>query len=243
MTADSFTHGWNACRACHNAGDDLRVDGDWHIRANPGYWGASEPEVLVLGFSKGANQTTRAPEEFDRIAFNGIRERLQDVLATLGVDLGGSTLDQALSAVTGGGPIGAASLVRCGLSMMDKGKLTTSGTIMPAALRSPVIRTVMAQCMHSHLASLPPSVKLVVLLGTSDGYIKGVMRLARDQFADFRRLDDASFMADGRPWVFATHPSRLNGHFNSWMTGDSSTTAGRKRDLAVKRSREALCEA
>src|SRR5690606_40399555 len=61
VAADSFTHGWNACRACHHAGGDLRVEGDWHIRANPGYWGASAPEVLVLGFSKGANQTTRAP--------------------------------------------------------------------------------------------------------------------------------------------------------------------------------------
>src|SRR5690606_5317483 len=114
---------------------------------------------------------------------------------------------------------------------------------MPAAMRSPVIRGVMAQCMSTHLGALPPSVKLVVLLSNSGGYVQGVMQLARAQYTDFRQLDELSFIADGRPWVFATHPSPANGHFGSWIAGDASTTAGRKRDLAVKRSREALCEA
>lgn len=49
-------HGWQVCRACHAPGLDVRVVGDWHLRANPGYWGSSAPETLVLGFSKGATQ-------------------------------------------------------------------------------------------------------------------------------------------------------------------------------------------
>lgn len=46
-------HGWQACRACHAPGLDVRVEGGWHLRANPGYWGTSVPKTLVLGFSKG----------------------------------------------------------------------------------------------------------------------------------------------------------------------------------------------
>ena len=42
----TLQHGWQTCRACHPAGQQLRVEGEWHLRANPGYWGAREPKVI-----------------------------------------------------------------------------------------------------------------------------------------------------------------------------------------------------
>jgi hypothetical protein len=91
-------HGWQPCRACHLPGQDLRIEGEWHLRANPGYWGAAAPEVLVLGFSKGANQIAASVEgDFDAVAFAGMRKRLRQVLDALGEDLNGQSIDEALS--------------------------------------------------------------------------------------------------------------------------------------------------
>lgn len=229
----SFDHGWQACRACHAPGQDLHIENEWHLRANPGYWGSSSPKILVLGFSKGANQIAAAASgDFDGVAFVKMRLRLQQVLDTLGIDLEGQTIDQALSAE--GRVLGAASLIRCGLSLMKDGKLVTSGTIMPMAARSPFTRHVMATCVSHHLYPLPVSVQTVVLLGTTDAYVKSVKDLMRGRFSDYRDINHVVFSAQGRLWVFAAHPSPANGEFGNWLSGDASTASGRKRLLALQ---------
>lgn len=226
-----FDHGWQACRACHAPDQDVRVEGEWHLRANPGYWGSSSPRVLVLGFSKGANQLAAAASgDFDAVAFARMRVRLQQVLDTLGIDLEGQTIDEALSAE--GRVLGAASLIRCGLSLMRNGKLETSGTIMPKAASNPFTRQVMSTCVARHLDPIPSSVRTVILLGTTDVYIKGVKALMCSQFLDYVDISDVAFRAQGRVWVFAAHPSPANGEFDNWLAGDTSSTSGRKRMLA-----------
>lgn len=226
-------HGWQPCRACHRPDQDVRVEGEWHLRANPGYWGASTPKVLVLGFSKGANQIAAAAAgAFDGVAFAGMRPRLQQVLDALGVDLSSQTIDEALSASSRA--LGAASLIRCGLSLERNGKLETSGTIMPKAAKAPFTRQVMQACVAQHLDPLPSSVETVVLLGTTDAYIKGVKALMRSQFEDYHEINDVAYSAQGRTWVFAAHPSPANGEFNHWLAGDPSSVSGRKLRLAVQ---------
>jgi len=224
-------HGWMPCRACHQQGQDVRQEGDWHLRANPGYWGASAPKILVLGFSKGANQIAAASVgDFDGVAFAGIRTRLRTVLAELGVDLEGQSIDEALS--SRGKTIGAASLIRCGLSMMENGRLVSSGTIMPKAAKAAFPLQAMKACINEHLNPLPSSVEAVVLLGTTPGYVKGVKSLIKAQFADYQEINELAFRAQGRTWVFASHPSGANGTFGAWVAGDSSNESGRKKHLA-----------
>ncbi len=227
-------HGWQSCRACHQAGCDVRVEGDWHLRANPGYWGASEPKTLVLGFSKGATQIAAARTGgFDGVAFAGpMRGRLATVLSELQIDLDGQSIDEALTARSR--LIGAASLVRCGLSVMEKGKLVSSGTIMPKAMRSSLPLQAMRTCIARHLSPLPQSVEQVVLLGTTAAYVKGVKALMRQQFPDYREINDVAFCAQGRAWVFASHPSPANGTFQAWVDGAPTTEAGRKKHLALQ---------
>lgn len=225
-------HGWQPCRACHTTGQDVRVEGDWHLRANPGYWGAQAPRVLVLGFSKGATQIAAAEGgQFDAVAFAGMRPRLKAVLDGLGLDLDGQTIDQALTA--SGHVLGAASLIRCGLSVMEKGQLKSSGTIMPKAAKAPFPLQAMKTCIGRHLNPLPESVETVVLLGTTDSYVKGVKDLMRELFPDYQDLNDVAFRAQGRTWVFASHPSGANGTFGDWVAGDPSTESGRKRRQAL----------
>ncbi len=225
-------HGWQPCRACHQAGQDVRIEGDWHLRANPGYWGAKAPRVLVLGFSKGATQIAAAAGgQFDAVAFAGMRPRLKAVLDGLGLDLDGLCIDEALTA--SGRALGAASLIRCGLSVMENGQLKSSGTIMPKAAKASFPLQAMKTCIGRHLGPLPESVETVVMLGTTDAYVKGVKGLMREQFSDYQDVNDVAFRAQGRTWVFASHPSGANGTFGEWVAGDGSTKSGRKRLLAL----------
>lgn len=229
----TLQHGWQACRNCHASNSDLRVEGPWHLRANPGYWGTSEPTVLVLEFSKGATQISASQSgNFDGVAFAGMRPRLRQVLDALGIDLGTETVDQALSASSRW--LGAASLIRCGLSLDIDGKLTTSGTIMPKAASATFTRQVMRSCVEQHLSPLPASVEKVVMLGTTDAYIKGVKALMADRFSDYRNINEVAFTAQGRTWVFAAHPSPANGEFKHWLGGDMGSASGRKLQLALK---------
>lgn len=210
----------------------MRVVGDWHLRANPGYWGAQAPRVLVLGFSKGATQIAAAAgSQFDAVAFAGMRSRLKAVLDGLGLDLDGQSIDDALTA--SGRVLGAASLIRCGLSVMEQGQLKSSGTIMPKAAKAAVPLQAMKTCIGRHLNPLPESVETVVMLGTTDAYVKGVKGLMREQFSDYQEVNDVAFRAQGRTWVFASHPSGANGTFGEWVAGDGSTESGRKRLLAL----------
>lgn len=228
-------HGWQVCRACHAPGLDVRVVGDWHLRANPGYWGSSAPETLVLGFSKGATQIGAAQfGSFERVAFAGhMRPRLASVLHQLGIDLGGQTMDDALTAESR--HIGAASLVRCGLSVMEKGKLVSSGTIMPKAMRSSFPLEAMKTCVARHLDPLPDSVKRVVLLGTTNAYMKGVKALMHQQFNDFQELNEVAFHAQGRTWVFASHPSPASGTFKCGSTATPPPSQGARSGWRSKR--------
>jgi len=229
----TLQHGWQACRNCHASNSDLRVEGPWHLRANPGYWGTSEPKVLVLGFSKGATQISASQSgNFDGVAFAGMRPRLRQVLDALGIDLGTETVDQALSASSRW--LGAASLIRCGLSLDIDGKLTTSGTIMPKAASAAFTRQVMRSCVEQHLSPLPVGVERVVMLGTTDAYIKGVKALMRNQFADYQDINKVAFSAQGRVWVFAAHPSPANAEFTHWLGGDMDSASGRKLQLALQ---------
>lgn len=145
----SYSHGWQPCRACHLANTEVTQAGDWQMRANPRYWGSANPRVLILGFSKGANQIAAASSgSFDAVAFARARPRLKQVLDALGIDLGGQSIDSALTAA-GGDRFCAASLVRCGLSKMVDGKLKTSGALMTRALKMPAVRGFMAICSAS----------------------------------------------------------------------------------------------
>lgn len=230
--SDAYTHGWNSCRECHLPGCSVTKEAEWHLRANPGYWGASDPKVLVLGFSKGANQIREAEKGgFDSVAFAGARARLETILQTLGVTTGAESLDAALTA--GGQHLGVASLIRCGLSLEQDGHLITSGPIMVKAIVGGWTRLVMERCIRRHLSAMPSSVRLVVLLGNGDRYVEGVTDLMRQIFSDFVRVNPMAFHANGVRWVFAAHPAGGNGHFKTWVSGTPQDGQGRKRAFAV----------
>lgn len=228
-----YQHGPQACRACFSGTAHEQRMGDWRLTNNPGYYGSTNPTTLVLGFSKGANQNKAAEGgQFDKIAFAGARDRLSEVLQTLRLMPSDRNIDALMTASEK--EFGVASLVRCSFCKLKNGEWKTSGDVIPSAFTNRTTLGVIERCTKHHLSTLPGSVRHVILLGTSDTYIKKVSNLIGTIHKDWRSVNEVAFDAGGARWVFATHPSPGNGHFRAWVDNPESDKSGRKRALAQK---------
>jgi hypothetical protein len=235
-TSDSpstlFAHGPIDCRDCFSSDETLKIMGDWRLNNNPGYYGSPNPKTLVLGFSKGANQNrTALAGDFDKIAFAGARGRLQAILEVLGLMPKDRSIDSLMTAKES--EFGVASIVRCSFCKMKDGKCKTSGDVIPSAFTNHETLAVIERCISKYLTRLPESVVRVILLGTDDRYIVKTKNLVERLYPDFEKVSRVAFRAGGALWVYATHPSPLNGYFTQWTSGSLDTIQGRKRQLAL----------
>ena len=234
----SYTHGAHGCSECHPTcrRPSRSLDERWQLDATPGYWGSSEPHTLVLGFSMGANQVRAYREDsFDKAGFHGLemRRNVREILATLGLWDSTQDIDTAMSARARG--FGFASLTRCSFSHLNPatGAYVTSGALMPKAPHDPWAREIMVRCAARYLRDIPPSVRRVVLFGTTDRYVQGVHAIMRTVFPDYAWVNDMAFSAGGRIWVFAVHPSYAN-RVQEWIHAPAQSRPGRKRALALQ---------
>lgn len=238
-----YTHGTHPCGRCHAKRKSTTYHEDrWRLEHWPAYWGASEPDTLVLGFSMGARQVAAArSKEFEQVAFDTHRHKLERILNALGIRRHGQSIDVTMTRWSRS--LGYSSLARCSLGLRGPGEqdYKTSGTIMKVAPSDPWASEVLKRCASTYLTTLPASVKRVVLSGSSDAYVAGVRDLLRQIFEDFSDINPVSFRANGCTWVFAVHPSRLN-RVDAWIDEPSTGVAGRKRawtQAAIARSYEA----
>lgn len=238
MTDFRYTHGPQTCQKCFSPNQkELRL-GDWRLVNNPGFYGSATPEILVLGFSKGANQNRAAEQgDFDRIAFADARHRLQQLLEVMGLMPKDRSIDQLMTGKEH--QFGVASMVRCSFSKLKDGVWKTSGDVIPSAFKDPDTLAIIRTCGSQHLGALPASVKLVVLLGTDDRYIKETQNIVKKLHGDWKSVNSVAFTASGALWVHATHPSKGNGHFKAWVEGSSQEKSGFKRELVLKAMRSA----
>lgn len=228
-------HGPISCRLCFPAGRD-RVERDgWRLDNNPGAWGARDPLVLVLGFSKGATQADICRRgNFDDIPFARARDRLTRVLRTLRVLACDDVLDNHIRAEESDLAFG--SLLRCGLSFRDRrsNQFTTSGALIKRAFDQSFPAQSLSICARSYLAALPPRLRLVVMLGSDTGYVERCASLIGQLGAGpTTRLNEVAYQRGAETFVHVAHPSPANGHFKSWEHGDAATGPGRKRELAL----------
>lgn len=237
------SHGPIACRRCFTGLDPVQEIGSWRIVNDPGAWGAATPKVLVLGFSKGFTQADASRAgRFEDIPFKGMRPRLSEVLLTLGALGPGERVDVKM--VASERDIAFGSLVRCSLSRKNPKtrRLECTGAIMPKSFVeeiTPVVR----RCAESYLSDLPPSVRLVVMLGTGDTYIAGCRSLIRSIHREhFSDINDVAYRTGSVTWVHVSHPSGLNGHHPAWMAGEPTSVQGRKRLLALAAIKETVGE-
>lgn len=226
-----YSHGPISCRTCYLGSETVMELGDWRLHNNPGYYGSSSPEILVLGFSKGANQNKTAERgDFDKVAFAKARHRLQEVLEVLGIMPRDKSIDALMTATEK--TFGVASLVRCSFCKMKQGSCKTSGDVIPSSFANSATLKIIETCSKKYLGALPGSTKLVVLLGTSETYIKKTKELIQRLYNDFNPVNHVSFFAGGALWLYATHPSPGNGYFRAWVDKGVEDQSGNKRILA-----------
>jgi len=219
------SHGPISCRRCFGSDTIRQKFGDFTMFNNPGYWGAENPLVLVLGFSKGKNQA-RAFErgEFDSVGFAGLRDRLGEILRAIGLDFPGRNVDEIMTA--GEPDFGFASLIRCSVWLNGR----TSGAVNVETFRDGAMADNAARCMEAFLKHLTPRLQLGVLLGNTPLYIKEVKKAFRGLHPmTFKDTGLVSFEAGGKPWLFAQHPSQSTGRHHRPYIDDEHHP---KRDAA-----------
>lgn len=212
------THGPLSCTRCFaDCSVPIEANG-WQLINDPGYWGASDPLILILGQSKGNGQRrvfALGEKAFDAVAFAGVRERVSAILDKIGISLDKANIDKHFSATET--DIGFASLLRCSVSD-PKGK--TSGSPIIGAMNDPDADRWIDNCMHTWLFNLNPRLKLVVLFGLTPRYTRLVSaHLRRLHNQSYRRIDNVAVEAAGVTWVFVQHPSLISqNHYERWIS-------------------------
>jgi len=229
--SERYIHGKTQCRLCFDGSERILEIGEWRLHNNPGYYGSPNPTTLVLGFSKGANQNRAAESgDFDKIAFAKARPRLQAVLEALQLMPRDRGIDDLMTAKEP--EFGVASLVRCSFCKMKNGDCKTSGDVVPSAFTNAGTLAIIQRCASTFLQRLPAGVRLVLLLGTADNYIKKTRAVFATLYPDYSSVNSVAFRAGGALWLYAAHPSPGNGHFDAWVNAGADSPSGLKRILA-----------
>jgi len=233
-------HGRLNCSRCFKHGESFQQIGQWRMRRDPGAWGSARPKYLVLGFSKGATQADiYANGDFDAVAFGGERTRrnLTSILRKVGLLKPDETVDEKIKAAEK--DFHFASLVRCSLSRYDevasakRGSpvYATSGRLIARAFSE--VRQIIDECADAFLTSFPDSLKVVLVLGVTDSYIKSIREKMRNLHpVGFKNISSVAYENNRLLWVHLTHPSMANVTLNAWLTSGTDETSGHKRELA-----------
>lgn len=219
-------HGKIDCRKCFSGckEDLMQPTPDWKLRNDPGAWGNQEPEVLVLGFSKGSTQADIYRKgKFEDVAFGGpARSRLNEALHTIGLLKEDEHVTDKIEDTNSRFAFG--SLVRCSLTRCGADDVhSSSGPLVIKSFKE--IPQILDNCSQQFLANLPERTTMVVMLGVSDPYIKGCFRLLSRIYPEMKMINEVSYGDGKRLFVHITHPSPGNGHFTQWKEGHAKYDA------------------
>lgn len=198
----------------------------FRIEQPNGAWGARDPLVMVLGFSRGVRQDPKAP--FDEVAFSGMRSQLTKIMKALGLLGAGDHVSNRIRASEMDFHFG--SLFRCSVAMWDKSKqaYAKSGNgILEKFLASKEAREVADACTERFLGALPSRTKLVMLMGNSDDYVEGCQKLMRRIYPDVRAINEVAYSNGRVTWVHTIHAKAQGSYLPEWLEG-ADTAVGRK---------------
>jgi len=239
-------HGKVLCTACYRGTtqfDVTRTEGDdWRITCNPLSWGNSQPEILVLGFSKGPTQAgALAHTAHDEIAFKGARAHAYNILAHIGVVPANAEPAQAMHQLIASttGRFGFGSLIRCTVERRDVKSAEWTGTgggMLDKFVLTPFGRSVAGTCASSFLGNLPSSVRLVVLygMGSKGGYIDAAERLIRRarNSAIWRRHNEVAYGDTEVTFVHTEHFRSQGALIPQWLGAKDDNGTVRNPDRA-----------
>ena len=233
-------HGRVSCNRCFEGkpviwGKSSREANGWKIESNAGAWGSRNPTVLVLGVSKGPNQTTNILlRKHEEIPFKGERVYLSKYLARLGLLKPNESIDSKISAAETNFAFG--SMVRCGIGLWNEEKkdYVKVGNVVNSSATHPQAQEFVRNCSQEFLASLPERLKIVVLMSNDDEYIESCFRAFKALHPKLERFNDVSYTNGEVMWVHIIHAAGTAGrHREDWLHGESGKQA-RKRELAIQ---------
>lgn len=233
-------HGPIACRRCFEFADQRErfFDVDkFRLLPPPGAYGAQNPVVAILGMTYGSTQNLFGKEKFDeKKAFAGFRPRLDRLLKRVRVFAEGDTCDARIKATETEFAFGSA--VRCSLmGKDDEGVYSSESTlVLPAFAERTAASVTLKNCFDVHLRYLAPRLKLVILLGNSNSYVRAIRRQLMRLFgSDYKRLGKKAHYAKGRYWVHLTHASKGNyANFGKYLDDPNHYRQGLVREEAIK---------
>lgn len=238
-------HGRIDCTRCFASMNTINFDATrrtspdetWRITSNPLAWGNIEPEIIVLGFSKGPTQAgSLATAAHDAIAYKGSRTAVGKILAHIGVVP--APKDGRYKEMVDGliedrnGQFHFGSLVRCTVERYDEKSLNWKGSgggMLDKFMGIGFGNEVATNCTSKFLGELPARTRLIVMfgLGTKLNYVRATRNLLeRVRPGTWRTLNEVAY-TDGHITIvhvehFASQGALIpnwlgeNGHPRSW---------------------------
>ncbi len=248
-------HGRVSCSICHTS---LNPDFDhtkttkenWRITFNPLSWGATEPEVVVLGFSKGPTQAgALAHAPHNSIAYKGSRGNVGKILSHIGLIPHGTNdelsekVDRLIADESG--RFHFASLVRCAVERFDpktsqwKG---SGGGMLDKFVSTEFGGKVAGNCVERFLSKLPASTKLIVMfgLGTRMNYVREARKLFfQARPGNWRIINDVTYSDGAVTIVHVEHFASQGALIPNWL-GVNDHDRSRLGKMAQEGVRSAL---
>ncbi|MFT4807678.1 MAG: hypothetical protein ACI9LX_000999 [Paraglaciecola sp.] len=223
------THGKVECNVCFQGPGKVQYPHDlWKMVNDPGSWGSNSPNILVLGFSKGATQANLyQSSNFEDVAFGGpSRKRLTTILTSVGILKVGENISSYISDPNS--RISFGSLVRCSLARLDEKllkeekikKYLSSGSLIQKSFNE--VPSILNACAQKYLTNFPATLKLVVLLGINKTYVKKCKDLIWSLHKEsYENVGEIHYSAAGVVWIHLPHPSPANGSLHNWLEQNS----------------------
>jgi hypothetical protein len=232
MTMLLAQHGYIGCRACFTGNDSSlefsNADSTkWRLEQPNAAWGSQTPQILVLGFSRGANQS-KLGTPFDEIAFKGMRKQLSDLLRSLRL-LGAEPIDAHINA--GEQKFAFGSLIRCSVAQWDQTKLAYSkagGAILQKFAKGSATLRVATTCVGKYLTSLPAKTKLIVMLGNEERYIRFCFERVKEARGQAKWVNAMAYDSLGVRFVHIMHAKAQGSLVPDWVAGVKSQVEKRR---------------
>lgn len=226
MSAQLPPHGYIGCRKCFTGEvkqfQFSNFDGSrWQLEQPNATWGSTRPEVMVLGFSRGATQS-KPGIPFDEIAFKGMRGSLTLILQALGL-LGSESIAEHIRAESN--KFGFGSLIRCSVAQWDTKKSSfakSGGAILKKFAQGDQTHAIAANCSSQYLGTLPERTKLIVMLSNDEAYVKFCFELMSHTRGETTWVNPVSYDSAGVRFVHTIHAKAQGSYIPDWLAGIKS---------------------
>lgn len=248
-------HGRVDCTRCFASANTTTFDatrrtsseGTWRITSNPLAWGNAEPEIVVLGFSKGPTQAgALATASHDAIAYKRSRTAVGKILAHIGVVP--EPIDGRYKEMVDGliedrsGRFHFGSLVRCTVERYDEKSRDWKGSgggMLDKFMGTGFGNEVATNCTSEFLGKLPARTRLVVMfgLGTGLNYVRATRKLLETvRPGTWRTLNEVAYTDGQVTFVHVEHFATQGSHLGDWLgeNGHPRSGYGRKARDAVQ---------